>query len=318
MSKQRMGRETGADVARASFAGEILTAATQADGQFRVKGIANTFTLMRSGRLIHPQAFDKWIGSVGARPDLPFMANHGFLGAADFATIGRVDRVRVDPERGLLFEGWVAKGTPLADQARVLLEQKALRGLSIGWTSRQGRFVQKNEPNIDAYTKQQLEAAGVDEAFVYFGAELVEISAVDVADDPGARLAGRLAAGAGGGPELVAQIRDVFRAEREAERAEFRSMVADLWKAGQDTFIEAIQDAATMRFNGDEYGRMLLDDAEAARGEHGCAAHSGGGGGGEGGERGEGGDGTDDDEKPGAAALARIRAWAAAGKDKGK
>lgn len=181
-----------ANVIRAALPGSTIEAAGESDGQFRIRGVANTLQVMRSGKLFSRRAFDRFL-KTNKTIDLPLLANHG-VDRGGFNSVGRVDRLSVDRKRGLLFEGWIGAGTEIADDARSLIKQGVVKHLSVGWIVRQARFIRKDDKDIDADIAEQLAAAGVDEAFVFLDVDLVEISAVDVPDDPGAGLlAARLA-----------------------------------------------------------------------------------------------------------------------------
>jgi HK97 family phage prohead protease len=147
----------------------------------RIRGVANTYRVMRSGRIIHPDA----VQNLNAR--IPLMAQHGLIGGG-FATIGTVERMRSD-RNGLYFEATLAEGTDLADQAATLIEQGHLAAISIGWTVKEARLVRKRDADLDAHVKEKMQEADVDEAILFRRIELAEISLVDVADDPDAKLA---------------------------------------------------------------------------------------------------------------------------------
>lgn len=252
------------DIHRASFAGSIETAG-EVDGQFRLAGVANTFRVMRSGRLFARKAFDRWLAAT-KRIDLPLLANHGGHGSVDFATIGRVDRLRADPKRGLLFEGWVAGGTKPADEARALIAQKALKSISVGWIARHARYIRKSDADLDADIEQQLDEAGVEEAHVFLDVEAVEISPVDVPDDPGAQLAARADSAA------IDAALSPLREELQALRSQVQSVtragspeVAALTAALRDEFhcwLASWKDAAIETLQSDS---DVIDEARLFR-----------------------------------------------------
>lgn len=176
----------------------------------RIRDWANTFTVMRSGRLIHPTAADGWLAGQKKGLSLALLAPHGY-GAGPFATIGKVDVLRVDPRRGLYFEAVRASGTEAADQAATLIGQGMLTSVSLGWIARKGKIVRMNDADLDPWIGQQLRLAGVNEAYVHYEIEPVEISLVDVGDDPGARLAASLRSAVAG---ELADLRSAVAAVR--------------------------------------------------------------------------------------------------------
>jgi len=178
------GAATNAGVVRYGFQ-TTIERASSADGKYRIRGVANTFRVMRSRRLIHPDAFAKSLPKDGA-VDLPLLMAHG--NAAGFATIGRVTRAWVDPRRGLLFEAWVGEGTDNANEARTLIDQGLLRTVSIGWIPESVHMTYESDRDLDPVIRERMRDAGVSEAEVAYSAELVEVSLVDLPDDPGAVL----------------------------------------------------------------------------------------------------------------------------------
>lgn len=184
--------------------------AEASEAAFRIRGIANTFSVMRSGRMLHPSAFDAYFQRRGkaAGPFFSLLANHG---AEDgFATIGRVDSLQVT-KRGLEFSATLASGTRLADEARQLIAQRMISGLSLGWRSLRDRSVSLDDRDVqqDDELREAMEAAGVKQAWVFYEAEPVEISLVDVPDDANARIAARGGrGGADGLAQLSADLRD--------------------------------------------------------------------------------------------------------------
>lgn len=276
MAKERPFSQTPqsqrAEIQRAAFNGHLEIAAS--DGQqFRIRGYANTFGLMRSGRLIHRNALDNWLRE-NSKPDLALLANHGYVGQT-YASLGRVDVLRVDPEKGLYFEAWVAQGTPATDETRALIEQRVLRALSLGWASKQARFITLQDRDLDPWIGDQLRAAGQTDALVFLEIEPVEISVVDVPDDAGAKLAASEQAAVRAALEpYIAEL----RRERDAERAAFREMIAEFWKAGENSLIETVTGAV---LENNDYAEALLDGPEtgeaggchhAAAPEHGASA----------------------------------------------
>lgn len=158
------------------------------DAQARkISGIANTFRVMRSGRLIHPDALSGYLARH-PEPVIQLMAQHGQTHET-FGTIGVVTSIEPRKNKGLYFEASLARGTVAAEEAATLLAQGALRQVSIGWQTRQARWVTESDVDLDPWVQKQMKLAGVREALVYLAIDLCEISLVDVADDPGALLA---------------------------------------------------------------------------------------------------------------------------------
>jgi|GEM_PF-4420773 len=180
------------------------------DQKRRIRGYANTFGVMRSKRIIHPKAVEDWLkANPNAKPNL--LAQHGQV--SDFATIGRVDVLRVDRQKGLYFEAQLAEGTDLAEQAWALVQQGMLNSISIGWTSHQARWVRADDKDLDPWFARKMKDAGATEAYGFLGIELVEISVVDVADDPDAKLAAK--AGAAFVETALAPLKTEIAALRE-------------------------------------------------------------------------------------------------------
>jgi phage head maturation protease len=159
-------------------------------GEYRVAGYMNTFGAMHSRRIIHPRGFLKWLANH-RNAHLPMLGNHGEVGGT-YATIGEWDTFEHHEGRGMFWAGRVGSGTQLADDARRLLDQKLLRQLSFGFVVRQGRWVSLKDADLDAHLRGAMEAAELDEAYAVLDWYPVEGSIVDVADDPGARIAAKL------------------------------------------------------------------------------------------------------------------------------
>jgi len=174
-----------------AFRLEIEAAEVGADNVRRIRGYANTFGVMRSGRIIHPQAVEDWL-AANPQATLALLAQHGYV--RDFATIGRVDMLKVQRTRGLYFEATLATGTALADQAWTLVSQKLLGSLSIGWIGKQARWVRADDVDLDPWIAKKMKEAGASECYAFLSVELLEISLVDIGDDRGAKLAARLSA----------------------------------------------------------------------------------------------------------------------------
>jgi hypothetical protein len=167
----------------ASFQGED-------GGAFRISGWMNTFRVTSSGRMLDPRDFERWLQShAGETPTLPMLINHGFT-VEGIATIGLWDAFEFDPNRGMRWSGFVAEGTPLAEQTRVLLRQKALRQLSVRVNpSAKRRTVTADERDLPDNIRNAIEASGLEGVLLFQEWFPMEGSVVDVADDVGARIA---------------------------------------------------------------------------------------------------------------------------------
>jgi HK97 family phage prohead protease len=189
--EQRNDAGGAGQVQRAACPFEVTQAGLDAQtGEYRIGGYMNTFGAMHSRRIIHPRGFLKWLAKHrNAR--LPMLGNHG-EGVASYAMIGEWDTFEHHEGRGMYWAGRVGSGTQLADDARRLLDQKLLRQLSFGFVVRQGRWVSLKDADLDPHLRAAMEAAELDEAYAVFDWYPVEGSIVDVADDPGARIAAKL------------------------------------------------------------------------------------------------------------------------------
>ena len=154
------------------------------DGKYRIKGVANTFGLMRSGRIIDPRAFDDWAKKADGNISIPIMVQHGAV--SGLATVGRVDFVSIDPAKGLRFEAVIASGTQQARDVQALIEEGILGNISIGWRPYHIRHI--NVKDADEALANAMRERRISSAELHLKAELVEISIVDVPDDPGARI----------------------------------------------------------------------------------------------------------------------------------
>ncbi len=260
--------------------------------QFRIRGWMNTFGVTHSRRLLHPRGFQNWLARTGGQATLPMLANHG-VDVGGFATIGKWDRFEFHPGRGMLWSGFVAAGTPAADQARALLAQGILDQLSVGWVPVQSRYVTLKDADLDPLLKEAMEAAGVDEVRAFLDWYPIEGSIVDVADDPGARIAARLDALE---ERLAAALDGEWRSGRGAAALEARlvdvAAALEAWKqkplevdlSGLKTVFEQFLSAfrvdaleALEAIAADpraEYAAALLaEDADAAGGGDGADGH---------------------------------------------
>lgn len=170
---------------RGSFDFEIAEMTEDGD-KLRVKGFANSFRPMRSGRVLSPKPYIKWAKGKGRT--LTMLANHGYV--PGFGSIGQWNAFSYDERRGALMEGFIGSGTSLMNEARTLVKQGILRNISVGWTARQARWITVDDKDIDAHFKTVMEEDGVRECYAFIDYELVEASLVDVPDDPRATLAG--------------------------------------------------------------------------------------------------------------------------------
>jgi phage head maturation protease len=227
-------QDTGTEILRASLPFEIARAGTDESGQYRVSGYMNTFRVMHSRRILHPRGFLAW-KKKNPNAVLPMLANHGEVEA--FATIGEWDTFAYHEGKGMLWAGRVGSGTRTADEARVLLEQKLLRQLSFGFVSRQARWINVKDADVDPLIRGPMEEAELDEVYAHLDWYPVEGSIVDVADDPGARLAAKL----GGSPELAAVLAGL--------------------QARFDEWVESFREAALQAL----CDRELIDSAKALR-----------------------------------------------------
>ena len=194
------------NIEKAAFGFSIEQASLDGD-KLRVRGLANSFQVMRSGRIFARYAFDDYFKSHPT-VDLTLMAQHGWADGT-FATVGRVDQLSVT-KAGLMFAGWIGGGTDVQDETRKLVGQGALKTLSLGWVSKQARWVSINDKDIDADIKREMTRAGRDEVYAYFDAEPVELSFVDVPDDPNALLAASANRGGAGIGATADTWRDEF------------------------------------------------------------------------------------------------------------
>lgn len=266
-------------VQRGATTGNIERAAESAAGEpMAVRGIANTFRIMHSGRVFLPTAFDRWLAATGGNINLPLLAMHGYAGSEAYPTIGRVTAVKADAG-GLQFAGFIGSGTELMDETRTLVAQGILSGISVGWTTKQARYVRKSDADIDPWLKQQMERQGVEECYAYVDCELVEISLVDVPDDRDAKLVAAAMQrerdqGSGNGDQENAIQRAVETALK-SQRAEFEQQITELWEKGKAELYEFIDAVAADPRS--DYAAALLDaEADAACG-HGAADHGPGG-----------------------------------------
>lgn len=241
---------SGAPVERLSAAARIEIAESGA-GRRAIRGIANTFRLMRSGRLIHPAAVETWLERRDEKRPVPLLAQHGY--ADGFTRIGQVTALHADRKLGLVFEAVLAEGIGLADDAWTLIRQGMAPAVSIGWSG-QPRLVRDDEPELDAWVGEQLRRSGRREAWVFFSIdELVEISLVDVGDDADARLAARAQAAEVSGlrQELAALRAEVAQLRAAGGGAETAAIAAGL----RETFAEFLEDWKEAAL------QLLADDA---------------------------------------------------------
>ncbi len=245
------GKEAGTSAAASTV--ERLSAAARIEcgseeaGRRTIRGVANTFRLMRSGRLIHPAAIEKWLASRDAERPIPLLAQHGF--APGFSQIGRITKLAVDRNLGLAFEAMLAEGIALADDAWTMIRQGMAPAVSIGWYG-QARWVRDDEPEIDEWVKEQLARVGAHEAQVFFTVtDLAEISLVDVPDDADARLAARGQPRHGAAAQVeqlrgeVAALRGAIERMQTAGGPAGAAMIETL-RGAMDEFLEEFKSAA--------------------------------------------------------------------------
>ncbi|MEP0848134.1 MAG: HK97 family phage prohead protease [Phycisphaerae bacterium] len=264
---------SGAPVERLSAAARIEIAQA-GQGRRAIRGVANTFRLMRTGRLIHPAAVEKWLANRDDARPVPLLAQHGFTDG--FARIGQVTALRVDRKAGLIFEAVLAEGIALADDAWTLIRQGMAPAVSIGWSG-QPRLVRDDEPELDEWVGEQFRTSGRREAWVFFSIDdLIEISLVDVGDDADARLAARAQGAAV--DELRQEIAGL-RAEVDQLRALGGSAeIAALVRRMGETFGEFLddwKDAALEMLASDELIGEAAADLAAVREERECGASAG-------------------------------------------
>ncbi|MBK8914195.1 MAG: HK97 family phage prohead protease [Phycisphaerales bacterium] len=261
-------------IERARFVVEGLSAS--GSGEFRkVRGIANSFRVMRSGRLILPTALHEWLAAAPlADRHVPLLAQHGDVsGAGMFATIGKVTAVKIVPD-GMAFEASLANGTPAAEEAWGLIGQGMLRGVSIGWNpANHGRWLDATSLDLPEAVREQMQSEGRSEVYVYPRIDLVEISLVDVPDDPLAALTAR-----GVSPELARAMEPLRAAVGDALRGirrDVRRLVRDELGRFSNWMSEWVEDCRIAAgdpsmVRGVEYAEALLADSAV-----GCDGHSG-------------------------------------------
>lgn len=278
---------------RDSFGFAIETAGIDAETQqYRLRGWMNTFRVTHSRRLLHPRGFQNWLARSSGTPTLPMLANHG-CDVGGFGTIGKWDRFEFHEGKGMLWSGYVGQGTPAADQARALLGQGILDQLSVGWVPLEAQYVSLTDTDLDPLIKQAMEEAGVDEVRAYLDWYPIEGSIVDVADDPGARIAARLDAieerlrgvldpGAMAGPggrtiearlgELAQAIETLKQRPVEVDSSGLRTIFKEFLGAFRADALEVFE-AIAADPHADYANALLAEDAEAARGA--ACAHGG-------------------------------------------
>lgn len=278
MNERKLSRaEVEALPCRETFAFKLERAGLTAEGEYRVRGVLNTFGVTHSRRLLHPRGFAAWLERTGGRARLPMLANHGYL--EGFATIGEWDAFELVEGRGMIWSGRVGRGTPLTDQARTLLDQNLLRQLSVGWVARQKRYVSLKDADLDPHIRRAMEAAEVEEVLAFFDWYPVEGSIVDVGDDPGARLAadlrGELSAAVNPLVERVAALEQAVAGEQAGteplleEVARFvRGLFERAFEEWKTTALEAVE--AMVQDPEAAYAQALLDGEADASSAAGC------------------------------------------------
>lgn len=234
-------------------------------GPRRIRGVANSFKVMRSGRMLHPKGAADSLARRVATP-MPLLAQHGYV--PGFSTIGTVTSLKLDSKRGLLFEATLSEGNEWAEQAWSLIQQGHLRQLSVGWTSRHARWITVDDQDIDQHVKESLTEAGVREAYVFMAYDFIEVSVVDVPDDPNAVMGAR--AGANGSHDIAALDARIGRIEAAISKMsdQFGAFL-EQWGAAA---IDHMETVLVNFVEADEYGAALLDaDTDVGAGE--CRAH---------------------------------------------
>jgi len=227
-----------------------LTAAVENEQRI-VRGTASSYSIMHSGRCIAPTALDKWVAAHSAA-DVALLAKHGQVWG--FATIGQLTGLKV-ARTGVQFTARLAQDIQLAEDAWKLASQGMPLRVSQGWYGEPVRLSVGDE-RLTPEQRKQAKARGLEQVVWFSEIELVEISLVDLGDDPQARLAAELRdvdsrlrgndAGAGGltRDELVAALRaELGAAISSAEQRIIESIEARLADAGDAYALDAAQRA---------------------------------------------------------------------------
>ncbi len=268
------GFDTSKKLQHASYSLQIETAQRDEQGNLRIKGLANTFGVMRSRRVLLPSAFNDWLAGNNGNVNINLLANHGFV--PGFASIGKVETMRVT-NKGLQFEGFIGKGTVLMDEAATLVESKILDSFSLGWMSNQSRVVSREDSDLDPHLKKLFsQNKELTHLWAFFRVEVVELSLVDVADDRGAKLAADFRRG------LLDDVRSALRDSQPATKtgtpvpdsAAVQDAIATIVReqiARMDDRLSEFKDEVVgavegvLADHGDYAGYMLLSDEDSPR-----------------------------------------------------
>lgn len=159
-------------------------------GRLRVRGVMHSFGRTYSKRLLHPAGFANWLKrNPGAR--LPMLAQHGYQYQSAYSTIGEWDKIELSGGKAV-WEGWIGQGTELQAETRSLVKQGLIKQLSWGWVVIKTAWVNSNDKDLDPHFEKILKENDWPEARAFIEYDVVEGSIVDVADDPGAKLAAAL------------------------------------------------------------------------------------------------------------------------------
>lgn len=123
------------------------------DGSFT--GYASVFGDLDSYRdIVMPGAFKKSLASYKAKDrKVPVLWQH------NSEDVVGVYNVMKEDEKGLYFEGQLALGVQKADEAHILMKQKAVSGISIGFTTK--KYELDNEKEIRKLTEIDLWEASI-------------------------------------------------------------------------------------------------------------------------------------------------------------
>lgn len=259
---------------KATFQGKI--ASTAKDGnKLRIVVAMSSFDLMYSGRLMHPDGYREWVKSLPPGATLPMMAKHGVNTGGSFASVGKWDRFEYDENRGAIWHGWVGAATQLARDTQDLLQEGTLDQFSWGWDPKYARFTTMRDKDLDPYVRDVLEKNSAEECYTFFRYAPYEGSAVDVADDPGARRVAEFGESAGELLEAVEALRSEvaeLRRELAGREGEFASRIREFWEQGETAFLEAVEGASLDPAG--RYAELLLDGSQEAcgHGDDGSAA----------------------------------------------
>jgi len=180
-------------IERACLSCDISAAVEEEEPErLRITGVVHSFGATYSRRLLHPQGFINWM-KRNPKAQLPMLAAHGYHGTdAVYSTIGQWDSFSYHKNRGAVWSGWIGQGTKLQEESRALVKQKLLTQLSWGWWPRRQQRVHIGDEDLDPHFKRIMEENEWDDALAFTEFDLCEASLVDIADDPGARLAARV------------------------------------------------------------------------------------------------------------------------------